>query len=100
MKTIGKCAILLELSRIQVFVFFIFDKSDDFPSKLEQEGFSGRDVDHGELDTANVGASHCDLLHVVNSTDPFNERRDLISIFLDDAPVDLVSLLIHFCGRF
>ncbi len=100
MKTIGKCAMLSELSRIQVFVFFIFDESDDLPSELEQEGFAGCDIDHSELNTTDICASHRYLLHVVNLADPLDERRDLASVLFDDAPIELVLLLIHFCGRF
>jgi len=77
------------------FRFFIFDESDDLPSQLEQEWLPRRDVNHSELDAANVGAGHCDLFHVINSTDSFNERRNLGPILLDDAPIDFITFLIH-----
>ncbi len=72
MKTIGKCAMQSELSCIQV-LFFIFDELDGFPSKLEQKGFPRRDVDHGKLDTTDVGACHCNLLHVVHTANSLDE---------------------------
>jgi len=82
------------------FHFFIFDELDDLPSKLEQEVFAGCDIDHSELNTTDICASHRYLLHVVNLADPLDERRDLASVLFDDAPIELVSLLIHFRGRF
>ena len=69
--TMGKCAILSELSRIQV-LFFILNESDGFPSKLIQKGFAGRDVDRGKLDTTDVGTCHCNLFHGIDTPDSFN----------------------------
>ncbi len=99
MKTIGRCASEFLLLRIQVFVSLFLMNLISLPSELVEERFRRSDIDDAAvLVAAGIGTRHSDMLHRAGLSNSFNQRRDLLPVFFNNTPVDLVLFGFHVDG--
>jgi hypothetical protein len=52
------------------------------------------------LDAADIGTRHGYMFHRVDSSDPLNQRRDLLPVLPNNTPIDLVVFGFQFNGGF
>jgi hypothetical protein len=87
---------MLKRVRIIAHPSFLFDEFDKLDGKLVEERFGNCNVDSCELNSADVCACHCNILHGVDAPNSLDHCRDLFSVLLDNVPVDFVVLLLDF----
>ena len=65
--------------------FFVFNKANHLVRILVQQRLSRCNVDDCQLHSANVGARHGNVFHIVDFSNAFDERRDLFALSFDDS---------------
>ncbi len=95
MKTIGRCTIAFYYCASR-FWFFIFNEFNYLPGKLVEDRLQGHDVNNCKLHPTDVCTCHGNVIQGGDAPDSFDHQRNLLTVFLDNPPIQLVLLLFHF----